>query len=248
MPDLMRFGQTDPKVDEGQHSFTPYHYSFNNPIRFSDPDGLMGESCCGDGADGIGNGMTLVENIYYSTRDALVSSITTVSTALGSLFNDNIKPQRVNATYSSGSRILSAETIPKGEVVKEVAVSTLVLATAVPSGGNAGTSMLMAKAGTKTTAASSVATTVKGSRAGKAFTPAEKAKVLEANAAKNNGEIICEGCGVTTTKPAKSQRGVTPPKTDRQIDHKEPKSKGGSGTAENGQVLCRDCNRKKSDS
>jgi hypothetical protein len=84
------------------------------------------------------------------------------------------------------------------------------------------------------------------SRAGKAFTPGEKAKVLDANSAKNNGQIVCEGCGVTTTKPAKSERGVTPPKTDRQIDHKVPKSKGGSGTADNGQVLCRDCNRTKS--
>ena len=33
----------------------------------------------------------------------------------------------------------------------------------------------------------------------------------------------------------------------RQIDHKIPKSKGGSGTEANGQVLCRDCNRTKSD-
>ncbi|WP_207234173.1 HNH endonuclease [Pseudobacter ginsenosidimutans] len=31
------------------------------------------------------------------------------------------------------------------------------------------------------------------------------------------------------------------------MDHIKPKSKGGSGTAENGQVLCRGCNRTKSD-
>jgi RHS repeat-associated protein len=153
-----RFWSTDPQVDEGQHSFTPYHYSFNNPIRFSDPDGLM--ACCGGDPDGLGNGMTLVENIYWSTRDVLASSIATIGTAFASVFSD-VKPQRINTTYSSGKRTLSAEIIPKGEVAGEVAMSTFVLATAVPSGGNAGTSMLMAKAGTKTTAASSVANAVK---------------------------------------------------------------------------------------
>lgn len=155
-----RFWATDSKVDEGQHSFTPFHYSFNNPIRFSDPDGLM--ACCGDDPDGLGNGMTLVENIYWSTRDALVSSIATVSTFIGSKFSDDVKTQRVNATYSSGSRTLTAETVPQGEVVKEVGGSVLILGTAVPSGGsNAGAGMLMARTGTRTSTGSSVIRTVK---------------------------------------------------------------------------------------
>ncbi|HET8685732.1 MAG TPA: HNH endonuclease [Methanosarcina sp.] len=85
------------------------------------------------------------------------------------------------------------------------------------------------------------------SRAGKPFTPKEKQKVIEANKEKNNGTTVCENCGTNTTKPEQSKKGVTPPKTDTQVDHVKPKSKGGSGTADNGQVLCRDCNIKKSD-
>ncbi len=47
-PTIGRFDRIDPKADEGlQISFSPYTYGFNNPIRYSDPDGLMGEDCCG---------------------------------------------------------------------------------------------------------------------------------------------------------------------------------------------------------
>jgi RHS repeat-associated protein len=81
-----------------------------------------------------------------------------------------------------------------------------------------------------------------GSRPGQVFTPREKQKVKEKNKEENGGNAVCQGCGVNTTKPQKSQKGVTPPSTDTQVDHIDPKSNGGSGTAENGQVLCRGCN------
>jgi RHS repeat-associated protein len=38
MPDLMRFGQTDPII-EGQEHLSLYQYGWNNPVRFSDPNG-----------------------------------------------------------------------------------------------------------------------------------------------------------------------------------------------------------------
>ena len=43
-PTVGRFFSIDPET-EGQLEFSPYHYSFNNPIRFSDPDGRF--ACCG---------------------------------------------------------------------------------------------------------------------------------------------------------------------------------------------------------
>jgi RHS repeat-associated protein len=38
-PALGRFHSIDPLIELYQESWTPYHYSFNNPIRFGDPDG-----------------------------------------------------------------------------------------------------------------------------------------------------------------------------------------------------------------
>lgn len=45
------------------------------------------------------------------------------------------------------------------------------------------------------------------------------------------------------TKPSKSQKGVIPPSTDWQTDHIDPDSLGGGNTEDNGQQLCRKCNR-----
>jgi len=85
-----------------------------------------------------------------------------------------------------------------------------------------------------------------GSRPGQGFTTRGKKDVIEENKAKNDGKTVCEHCRVPTTKPEKSQKGVTPPTTDTQVDHIDA-ANGGSGTPENGQVLCRGCNIEKSD-
>lgn len=85
-----------------------------------------------------------------------------------------------------------------------------------------------------------------GSRTGKAFTPAGKKKIDAENAAKNDGTNKCENCGIEVVPGQKSQSGVSPPTNQRERDHVIPKSKGGEGTPENGQVLCRECNLEKS--
>lgn len=86
-----------------------------------------------------------------------------------------------------------------------------------------------------------------GKRGGKAFTPAGKRKVVALNKKRNGGTAQCEGCKLGVIPAKKSQKGVTPPKNEIQIDHICPKSCGGDGDVSNGQVLCRGCNRKKSD-
>ena len=89
--------------------------------------------------------------------------------------------------------------------------------------------------------------TVGGDRAGKPFTPAGKEQVKSENAAENGGQTTCKDCGQATVPAKQSEAGVTPPKNETHVDHVVPQSKGGDGSPSNGQVLCRDCNLKKSD-
>jgi len=86
-----------------------------------------------------------------------------------------------------------------------------------------------------------------GKRAGMAFTKKGKSTVKQKNAEQNDGKNRCENCGVDTVPGQQHKKGVTPPDKEAQVDHVTPRAKGGDGDPENGQVLCRECNIKKSD-
>jgi 5-methylcytosine-specific restriction endonuclease McrA len=80
-----------------------------------------------------------------------------------------------------------------------------------------------------------------------AFTKKGKTTVNQKNAEQNDGKNQCENCGVDTVPGQQHTKGVTPPDNEAQVDHVIPRAKGGDGAPENGQVLCRECNIKKSD-
>jgi 5-methylcytosine-specific restriction endonuclease McrA len=82
-------------------------------------------------------------------------------------------------------------------------------------------------------------------REGKDFTKAGKDAVKDLNKAKNAGKMKCEDCGVEAKDAAQHTKGEKPSSDEAHVDHIDPKAKGGSGTPDNGQVLCRDCNLKK---
>ena len=83
-------------------------------------------------------------------------------------------------------------------------------------------------------------------KVGKNFTQSQKKHIYEMNKLKNGGIIKSDMSGEILVPPQKSQKGVTPPSNEAQIDHIYPKSLGGSNTLDNAQVLSRVENRTKS--
>ncbi|UTC63599.1 HNH endonuclease [Treponema sp. OMZ 787] len=83
--------------------------------------------------------------------------------------------------------------------------------------------------------------------AGKNFTTKQKQNILQANSNRNNGVVKSDSSGKILTKPVKTQAGVTPSQDEWQIDHIIPKSKGGTNSYSNAQVLSRQENRLKWD-
>jgi len=82
--------------------------------------------------------------------------------------------------------------------------------------------------------------------AGKDFTAAQKAKIIEANKVRNGGVVKSDLSGKRLTRPQKSKKGMTPDPNEWQIDHINPKHNGGTNSYCNAQVLSRSENRAKS--
>ena len=69
--------------------------------------------------------------------------------------------------------------------------------------------------------------------------------MIQENMKNNGGVVKSDLSGEVLVKPSKSQRGVTPPQNEWQIEHIDPRDKGGSNSYSNAQVLSRKENRDK---
>jgi HNH endonuclease len=82
--------------------------------------------------------------------------------------------------------------------------------------------------------------------AGRDFTAAQKREFLARNRERNNGVLRSDQTGAELVPSSRSQRGVKPPPNEAQVDHIQPKSKGGTNANSNAQILSRQENRAKS--
>lgn len=74
-----------------------------------------------------------------------------------------------------------------------------------------------------------------------------KKAIYDENMKRNGGELRSDQTGKKLEMPKRSEKGVTPPANEAQVDHIYPQSQGGLNSFDNAQVIEREANRHKSD-
>jgi RHS repeat-associated protein len=234
-PQTGRWWQIDPAADKERESLSPYASMSDDPVFKTDPLGNEDEGCCKGLWDGFMKGVSWINENLNPINDA-------VELVTGRDYNLEGAPQvnRSEAALGIGLAIVGGKV--EGAIVKTVekaVVKDLV------QGSEKGAEKAVEKDLSK--AEQRAAKLSQDDRSGKDFTKAGKDAVKDVNSEKNGGQKKCEGCGQPVQDAKKHVKGVTPPPNEAHVDHIDAKSNGGSGTPDNGQVLCRDCNIKKRD-
>jgi len=224
---------TDPQ------SLNKYQYCYNNPLLYIDPDGHQG-----------------VREWFRNTLNGAASTV-----------SENNGFGRMDAPQTTTGRVIG-HIISLAQSGAEVVGG---VATVVGGGGEAvitspaagtGVGVVIPAAGVVTVVAGAVVTVqalplalIRSTTSSARTTRIELARtsqrrvsqdVIEQNKAQNDGTTRCNNCGTETVPGQQGQNGVPKPANETQVDHIKPKSRGGQGRPDNGQVLCRTCNQKKS--
>ncbi|SPP99997.1 hypothetical protein NBG4_1480001 [Candidatus Sulfobium mesophilum] len=236
-PQTARWWQVDPKT-ENMEMWSPYTSNYDNPMRYSDPLGDEGEECCWEEFKAF---VTLSQAAFQT---ATAKTVETLGNNFKKRWEAGVTPPQKLVNSEPGEVLSLAGPLAMGEnlAATEVSAAKGLLKTEV----EAETKALVnteAKALTKAQQRAEKLSQVE--RSGKDFTKAGKQAVIDVNKTNNNGQTVCESCVIQTLPAKQSKKGVTPPSNETQVDHIDPKANGGSGTPNNGQVLCRECNLKK---
>jgi hypothetical protein len=81
---------------------------------------------------------------------------------------------------------------------------------------------------------------------GRKFTPAHRARLLEANKRANGGVLKSDISGKILDSPVQSRKGVKANMNQAEVDHKIARSKGGTNSSSNAQIISKEENLRKS--
>jgi hypothetical protein len=210
-------------------SLNLYGYVRNNPLSHADADG----HCCdwNDVVETFGGAV----NAFNQNNGVNFGSQSLPENDLGRAIGDSISLVQGVGQMVGGGFMAAGGT---AEALTTSPAALTVVGGVIPGAGVATAAAGVAIAANGAKVAGSA---ILNFKAGGNFSSKTKQDAKDAAGGK------CQNCGATTTPGQKSEKGVTPPGTEGQTDHKVPKSKGGTNEPSNAQHFCRDCNLKKSD-
>ena len=218
-----RFTTVDPVYNWRENLLDPqrwnrYAYGRNNPLRYVDPDGRE---------------VVPYETLEQARADyeAGAQVLTGVGKWLANVLLALNSPGHM--TPEAESRYYYQADGPIERIAME-ATDLGLLATAV--GGAYGRAVRGPYASLEDSA---------GVGAGKPYTQAQKQAIYDANRARNEGVLRSDQTGTVLAPSEKSRKGVSTPANAAQVDHRKARSKGGSNSYGNAQVLSAKENREK---
>ncbi len=252
-PAIARWWQIDP-VTNGYEEYSPYASMYDNPIKISDPLGNEGEECCGSlgqaaedlfdfvmiNGSGLMNGMLNTLSAGLISTDPLKFRDKLTTTQQG-YYDGAVTVGQVGPLFGSAGSKFTAGKAPAMQttngVIVEVPVTTrpasMTSVTAQSSGNSSSGKYSHLKEPQKV-------------KSGGETTTAQRKRILEENKRQNNGEIRSDISGQKLNPPKKLKRGDKADMNSAEIDHIDPRSKGGSNSNSNLQVASKKENLKKS--
>lgn len=219
----------DPLSEQDRRT-SPYAYGFNDPIRHTDPDGMFGE----DVNDGEGDPPV---RRYSLARDPNGDQVGIIRNATVELKRQN--PVNAffvdlahdvlsgtgfnaidNAVYSEG-KLSTSEKIVLGITI----LQALDLPASEGKGG-------------KYSGLKEPKTVGEGLKT----TPAQRARILEANKNANGGTLKSDMDGSALVAPTQSKKGVKANMNQAEVDHVQERAKGGSNSNSNLRVISKQQN------
>ena len=216
-----RFLNVDVYISTGTGllGYNMYSYCDNNPVMYVDPFGQAGFSYLSDYDDGYNMWLECLEGGAGSAYSTYTIRCRTAT-----------YDAQLGGYYSDG--MTAACLHPSLYIVPGAVSVTDDMVTNPPSSPSSPYSHLEDPPGVAP---------------GKDFTAKQKTKIIRENKIKNGGVVKSDLSGQKLSKPQKSQKGVSPSPREYQVDHIVPKSKGGTNSYSNAQVLSRQENRIKWD-